>query len=333
MTVPAATSREVTSVANGAEGTGAVARASAWLTPALPRNRLAVLRVIAYGFALLYVFWLNPLPVHHAALPSELYQPLQIARLVPIVPRATPTVVLVCRLALVAGVVTALAGRLPRASGTVVALAYGHWLFMASSYGKVDHDQLGFLLLLFALPTAGRLSLRDATLDEKAGWVLRLTQLGAVATYFLSALAKLRFGGPEWVNSGTLARAIARRGTFVADAAAEIPHLVHGAQWVTLSAELLSPLLFVPRWTNRLVVAAFGFHVVTFAFLTIGFWPHQVSLLAFLPLEAVIGWRIWDRWRTRRGQHQDAASPTPPATATATPSTRATATSSQTADG
>ena len=159
--------------------------------------------------------------------------------------------------------------------------------------------------------------MRDGTLDERAGWVLRLTQLGAVATYFLSALAKLRFGGPEWVNSGTLARAIARRGTFVADAVAEIPHFVHAAQWVTLSAELLSPLLFVPRWTNRLVVAALGFHAVTFAMLTIGFWPHQISLLAFLPLEAVLGWRCWDWWRRRdraAGAHDAAdGDPTPPA--------------------
>lgn len=319
MTAAAASARGSTDGSSRSERTGAGGRVAAWLMPALPRNRLAVLRLVAYGFAVLYVFWLNLLPVHHAALPADLYQPLQIARLVPIVPRATPTIVLVCRVALLAGVVTAVAGRLPRVSGTVVALAYGQWLLMASSYGKVDHDQLGFLLLLFALPTAGRLSLRDGTLDERAGWVLRLTQLGAVATYFLSALAKLRFGGPEWVNSGTLARAIARRGTFLADAAAEIPHFVHAAQWVTMAAELLSPLLFVPRWTNRLVAAAFGFHVVTFAFLTIGFWPHQVSLLAFLPLEAVLGWRCWDWWRTRRGSVSrptsgvgiDTADPTP----------------------
>ena len=315
MTAAATTARDPAGAPERSTPSGALARVSTWLTPALPRNRLAVLRLVAYGFALFYVFRLNLLPVHHAALPADLYQPLQIARLLPVVPRATPAVVLVCRLALVAGVVTSLAGRLPRLSGTVVALAYGQWLLMASSYGKVDHDQLGFLLLLFALPTAGRLSLRDGTLDERAGWVLRLTQLGAVATYFLSALAKLRFGGPEWVNSGTLARAIARRGTFLADTVAEIPHFIHAAQWATMAAELLSPLLFVPRWTNRLVAAAFGFHVVTFAFLTIGFWPHQVSLLAFLPLEAVLGWRIWDWWRRRDGRSP--AQPTAGSTAPA----------------
>ena len=295
------TSTLVDAVAGPPERTapvGATTRVAAWLTPAVPRNRLAVLRLIAYAFALLYVFRLNLLPIHHAELSAALYQPLQVARLLPIVPRATETVVLVCRVLLVAGVVTALSGRLPRLSGAVVAVAYAHWLFMASSYGKVDHDQLGFLLLLFALPTAGRLSPRDGTLDERAGWVLRLTQLGAVGTYFLSALAKLRFGGPGWVNSGTIARAVARRGTSLADAVSEVPHLLHGFQWVMLIGELLSPLLFVPRWTNRLVALAFAFHAATFLCLTIGFWPHQVSLLAFLPLEVVLGWRVWDRWRT-----------------------------------
>jgi hypothetical protein len=93
VTAPAATSPEDTG-APGRAPTGVASRAAGWLTPALPRNRLAVLRLVAYAFAVLYVFRLNLLPVHHAALPSELYQPLQVARLVPIVPRATETVVL-----------------------------------------------------------------------------------------------------------------------------------------------------------------------------------------------------------------------------------------------
>lgn len=278
----------------------ALSRLAAWFTPALPHSRLAVLRVVAYLFALLYVFRLNLLPVHHAHLPSELYQPLWVARLFPVIPRATPTVVLACRVLLVVGVATNLAGRLPRLSATVVALAYAQWLFMAGSYGKVDHDQLGFLLLLFALPTAGRLSLSDARPDPRAGWVLRMAQLGAVATYFLSVWAKLRFGGPGWVNSGTIARAVARRGTFLADAVAEIPHFLHVFQWVMVLGESLSPLLLVRRWSTRLVVLAFAFHAGTFAALTIGFWPHQVTLLAFLPLEAVLSWRVVRAVRSRR---------------------------------
>ncbi|MCU1353848.1 MAG: transporter permease, partial [Acidimicrobiales bacterium] len=149
-----------------------------------------------------------------------------------------------------------------------------------------------FLLLLFALPTAGALSLRDATADPRAGWVLRLAQIGAVATYFLSAWAKLRFGGIDWVNSATIQRAIVRRGTFIGDFFANIPQFIHIFQWVMVTGELLSPILFIRRWTTKLVVVAFLFHAMTYACLTIGFWPHQVSLLAFLPLEAVLAWRL-----------------------------------------
>ncbi|MCU1351088.1 MAG: transporter permease, partial [Acidimicrobiales bacterium] len=160
-------------------------RLAGWFTPALPRNRLAVLRVVAYVFATYYVFHMQQLPRVHAHLAGSLYRPLRVAQILPFVPRPTPLVIAVCQWTLLAAVVVGLAGRLPRVTGVIVACCYFQWVVMASSYGKVDHDQLGFLLLLFALPTAGALSLRDATADPRAGWVLRLAQIGAVATYFL----------------------------------------------------------------------------------------------------------------------------------------------------
>ena len=70
MTAPATTVPEGAGRAAATPSTVG-SRVAAWLTPALPRNRLAVLRVIAYAFAVLYVFWLNLLPVHHAELPAE----------------------------------------------------------------------------------------------------------------------------------------------------------------------------------------------------------------------------------------------------------------------
>ncbi|HEY4376978.1 MAG TPA: hypothetical protein VGM93_07455, partial [Acidimicrobiales bacterium] len=53
-----------------------------WLVPALPRSRLAVLRIIAYLFALVDVFWLNAdLPMQHARLPAGFYRPLHVGRI------------------------------------------------------------------------------------------------------------------------------------------------------------------------------------------------------------------------------------------------------------
>ena len=103
-------------------------------------------------------------------------------------------------------------GRYPRAAGWFVALTWAWYQYVAFAYGKVDHDRGDFVLALLLLPTVGTAHLHDKRLSEAAGFAIRAVQLGAIATYFLSGVAKLRFGGPEWVNSATLVRAVVRRG-------------------------------------------------------------------------------------------------------------------------
>jgi hypothetical protein len=58
--------------------------------------------------------------------------------------------------------------------------------------------------------------------------------MAAVATYLLAAVAKFRFGGLAWLNSATLAWAVVRRGTFIADPLAQAPWVCgspSGASW------------------------------------------------------------------------------------------------------
>src|SRR5688500_6853574 len=110
----------------------------------------------------------------------------------------------------------------------------------------------------------------------------------AVATYLLSVYAKHRFGGglDQWVDSTTLLRAVARRGTSLADPLAEVPIVLLVAQHLLVAMELLSPLLLVPGRVGRVMLAVVvGFHAITYATVTISFLPHVVCLLAFLPLE------------------------------------------------
>ena len=46
-------------------------------------------------------------------------------------------------------------------------------------------------------------------------------------------------------------------------------------------------MLFVKqRWRTCLVLFMFGFHAMTYAMITIAFWPHLVCLTAVLPLAA-----------------------------------------------
>ncbi len=146
---------------------------------------------------------------------------------------------------------------------------------------------------------------RDQRRSEAAGFALRAVQLAAVATYFLSAWAKIRFGGWDWVNSATMVRAVVRRGTPMAQWLLEVPWTLHWFQWVLFTAELTSPVIFLlsERWRRRIVAGWFVFHAMTYAAITIAFWPHLVMMLAFLPLEQYAAW-LRDRW-ARRG-------PTPP---------------------
>ena len=183
--------------------TGSVSR---WLFRPVPLARVAVLRVVAYLFVPVDVLLTTPWVSAHADVPGRLYQPLLVGRLLHL-PTPGPWVE-VLRWVLVATALVAATGRLPRALGVVVAVLYLEWMVVAFSYGKVDHDRIGFLVLLFALATVTR---RGG--EEAAGWAVSVTTLAVVATYFLSALAKLRFGGLDWVDGATLTRAVVRRGT------------------------------------------------------------------------------------------------------------------------
>jgi hypothetical protein len=257
----------------------------------VPLARIAVLRVVAYLFVPVDVLVTTPWVTAHAQVPGELYQPLLLGRLLHL-PTPGPWVE-VLRWVLVAAALVAATGRLPRALGALVAALYLEWMVVAFSYGKVDHDRIGYLVLLFALPTAGRTSVRDRTASEAAGWVVSVTSLAVVATYFLSAFAKIRFGGLDWVDGATLTRAVVRKGTAFSTPLLDHTWVLHGFQYVLLAVELLvSPLLLV-RWRDAritwfLVGSFYAFHVMTFLMLRIVFLPHCVALLALLPLESAV---------------------------------------------
>lgn len=228
----------------------------------------------------------------HGAVPGALYQPLRIGRLLPL-PTPGPWVEVLGWALVVAGLVAALASardRLPRWAGVLVALGYLQWMVVAFSYGKVDHDRVAFLVLLAVLPTVGRAALGDRTPSQAAGWALRAVVLAVVATYVLSALAKLRFGGLGWVDGATLTRAVLRRGTPLATPLLDHAWVLQAFQHILLVVELtVAPLLLV-RWRSErtswwLAAGFLGFHLMTYAMLTIVFLPHCVALLALLPLE------------------------------------------------
>lgn len=70
-----------------------------------------------------------------------------------------------------------------------------------------------------------------------------MIQVGAVSIYFLSALAKFRFGGQGWANGATFVWAFSRRGNWLAQWLAGRTALVQASQWGVLLMELASPAL------------------------------------------------------------------------------------------
>lgn len=256
-----------------------------WWFPPVPRRRLLVLRRLAYAFVFLDVLVTTPW-VADVADPS-LYEPLLIGRLLPF-PTPTPAVVDGVRVALLASAGLSVWSRWPRITGAACAVLYLQWMLVAFSFGKVDHDRLAFLVLLAVAATVGPAGADDDRPDPAAGWALRCVQVAVTATYVLAGVAKLRFGGAEWVQGATMMRALVRRGTGLGERLLDHPELLEVAQWATMAFELGAVALLVGGPLRRLWLAqAVGFHVAVYLTLTITFLPHVFCLLAFAPLERV----------------------------------------------
>ena len=272
-------------------------RLSGWWFEPVPRGRVAVLRTLFYAFIFVDVLLTTSWVARHVVVETELYQPLFLGRVLPL-PVPTPGLIRTVQILLLIAAAVALAGKLPRVAGAAVFFLYLEWMFIAMSYGKVDHDRFAFLVALAVLPTAGPARWGEETPTESAGWAIRCIQVSVVATYFLAAFAKLRFGGPEWVNGATLMRAVLRRGTYLAEPLKDNPWVLRLTQWFIMVFELASPLLLHKgRVGKAFLILAFAFHAMTYASITIIFLPHIMCLLAFLPLERLEAPAWVDRFR------------------------------------
>jgi len=267
------------------------ALASWWYEP-LPRGRVAALRSILYAFIFVDVFVTTSWVSRHAVVSTELYQPLFFGRLLNL-PVPTESLIYGVQAALLVAAGIAASGRLPRAAGFAVFVLYLEWMFVAMSYGKVDHDRFAFLVALAVLPTAGPARWGDQARDAVAGWTIRCIQFAVVLTYLLAAFAKLRFGGVAWLNGATLMRAVLRRGTILAEPLKDHPGILQLGQWAIVAFELLSPLLLTRGRLGRIALGvAVAFHVMTYSTITIIFLPHVMCLLSFLPLERLGRFRL-----------------------------------------
>jgi hypothetical protein len=275
-----------------------------WFAPVLPEARVAILRSMLFVFVLvdIHVIVGDPIPLSHH---PDLYAPLFLARLFHLPPPSLPLTWTLYAV-LVVGCLVGAAGRLPRLTGWVVAAAFTWWTAIGMSYGKVDHDHLALVVALWLLPTVGVIpgGWRSTRRSAQAGWALKCVQIAVVATYFLSALTKIRSGDwsvTSWPNSASLTWAIIRRPNGLGQFLLPFPGLLHVMQWCSFLAELTSLVVLWLRGRALLAAAVFwmGFHLFTVAVLYIHFAPTVVCWLAFAPLERVPPW-----WRGRRTERR-----------------------------
>jgi hypothetical protein len=293
------------SAAETTAGGSTAGRVIGWFTPAIAVARIAWLRTILYLFVILDMHAFVRDTRDKGEHPG-LYQPLLLARLLDL-PKPSVANTTTLYVVLIVFCLIGATNRLPRLAGWVVAPAFTWWVLIGMSDGKVDHDHLALVVALWVLPTvaprSGGWSLRwrrevspyaDQTKSEAAGWAIRCIQISVIATYFLSAIAKLRGAGwtLAWPNSAILTWAIVRRPHPVGEWLLHHPWMLHVMQWVGITAEFLSPVILWLKGRWQLFGALFflGFHAANTAILLIHFLPTVVCWLAFAPLERVVPW-------------------------------------------
>jgi hypothetical protein len=199
------------------------------------------------------------------------------------------------------------------------------WLALGSyrgSWGQLLHFENLFVLHLLIVglaPAADRWSLdaraggrRVCREPTSYGWPIALAATVVVITYLITGLAKLRYGGLDWIVGDTLrnhvAYADARLDLLGADPSPLARTGVKVA-WVwpfvaaaTIVIELSAPVaLFGGKIRTAWVIATWLLHAGVLAFMLIGF-PYPLFLVAFAPFFRIE--RLWtDRpaW-TRRAR-------------------------------
>jgi hypothetical protein len=258
-----------------------------WLFTPAPLGRVAVLRTLVYLFIPFDIVVYSTAARYKVDVPTDLYVPLNVARLLPVIPEPTILVVHITIWGLLILSPLAATGRAPRLLGSLVFALYFEWMLIDMSYGKVDHDRFAFMVALAVLPSVGTARHGDQRRSVEAGWALRVVQLAVIATYFLAACAKLRFGGIEWLWGTTLTWAILRRGTEFSNWMLDYPWVIKLSQVGIVFFELISPIVFFVNDRLRAWVVAYFyfFHLITWLAITISFAPHLVAMASFLKLE------------------------------------------------
>lgn len=293
-----------------------------WFAP-VPTRRLVLVRSLTFLYAAGWLVVRGPYLADVARLPERRFDPIGVLGVLES-PPAGATVAAVWAVTLVACALTA-ANRWVRPAAPVGAVGMLVIATYTSSFGQVFHTEnllvLHTAVLAFAAlvepvdgvaPDAGRRDAGHPAVNPTAerqtsGWPLHLMMGVVAAAYVVAGVAKLRYGGGEWVTGDVLRNAVAMdnlRKLLFDDWYSPLGGWLSSVTWiwgpiavVTLVVELAAPLALVPgRVRYAWVALAWGFHAGILILMAISF-PYQllgVAYAAFLPVE-----RIADAARSR----------------------------------
>ena len=278
-----------------------------------PAERLAAFRVLTGAFAVAYLLVRLPVFIELSSRSSG-FEGVGLAWFLagPVAPWAVGALIVVT---LVAGVGYT-AGALFRLTGPVFAVGVLALTSYRGSWGQLLHFEnlVTMHLLIVALsPAADRWSVDrwrrrrgggDAPVRSSTafGWPLALASLVVVVTYVIAGVAKLRYGGVEWIFGDTLRNHVAYSAARldllggtpspVADWAVGIDSAWPAVAGAAVLIELAAPLaLLGGRWRTGWVIAAWLMHAGILVFMLVGF-PYPLFLVAFAPffrLERLVG--------------------------------------------
>lgn len=267
-----------------------------WFAPA-PAERLAALRILIGGYALIYVAVRLPELIAVARYDATNFHPIGITRVLGApLPVSVVTVIAIVTCVLLAAFV---AGFKYRVTAPLAALALLWMLTYRNAWGQIFHTENLLVLHVIALalsPAADAWAI-DTKQDEPAagyGWAIKLLVALTAATYLLAGVAKLRIAGTDWLDGELLRNHIAvdnLRKALLGDHIAPLAHvfLDHPAELIvfsvlTLVIEVGAPLVLVSRRLGYVwALGAWGFHVGVVLMMNIWF-PYPLAGIAFLPL-------------------------------------------------
>lgn len=248
-------------------------------------DRLAALRILIGGYALVYL--LARLPEFHqvAKYGAENFKPIGVVRILntPL----SPTVVLVVAIATAIALAFMVLGRAYTIAAPLAALGLLWTLSYRNSWGMVFHTENLLVLHVIALAVTPR---------DKA-WPVKLMAALTVVTYLLAGIAKLRIAGLAWADGELLRNQIAvdnLRKALLGDGVAPLAQLFLDQMplltvfaVLTLVVEVGAPLALLERRVGYVwATTAWAFHLGVVLLMNIWF-PYPLFGFAYLPLVPV----------------------------------------------